>query len=223
MGSNFDLIIFFLGLVTYSNIEQCFCVNSKKVTPLRRITPTQVKGDGKKGKSSPAFASSPFSSSHSMLDSHGSPASLQEERDLLKIMKSKRKNKGDSPWGYRTSPSPQTGIRSPPSHVLGDFIITPPKHPTAVPDAWQKNKSKPDESLISTPSPYKSPDASEASDILTADPGSREQSEKQSCIEEIQPVQAVKDKVIFHIKLDALAKIYSRCIMGKFESFQFCT
>ncbi|XP_066026194.1 codanin-1-like [Pocillopora verrucosa] len=185
---------------------------SKKVTPSRRITPTQVKGDGRKGKSSPAFASSPFSSSHSMLDGHGSPASLQEERDLLKIMKSKRKNKGDSPWGYRTSPSPQTGIRSPPSHVLGDFIITPPKHPTAVPDAWQKNKSKPDESLISTPSPYKSPDASEASDILTADPRSCEQSEKQSCIEEIQPVQAVKDKVIFHIKLDALAKIYSRCI-----------
>lgn len=138
-------------------------------------------------------------------------------------MKSKRKNKGDSPWGYRTSPSPQTGIRSPPSHVLGDFIITPPKHQTAVPDAWQKNKSKPDESLISTPSPYKSPDASEASDILTTDPGSREQSEKQSCIEEIQPVQAMKDKVILHIKLGALAKIYSRCIMGKFESFQFCT
>ena len=68
-----------------------------------------------------------------------------------------------------------------------------------------------------------SPNASEASDILTADPESCQQSEKQSFIEEIQPVQAVKDKVIFHIKLDALAKIYSRCIMGKFESFQFCT
>ncbi|KAJ7352920.1 negative regulation of DNA replication [Desmophyllum pertusum] len=88
----------------------------------RRITPTQVKSDGKKGKSSPAFTSSPFASSHPVLESHGSPASLQEERNMLKLIKSKKKKQGDCPWGNRTSPSPQSGIRSPQLHVLGDFI-----------------------------------------------------------------------------------------------------
>ena len=202
-----------------NHLKQLFLANSKKVAPSRRITPTQVKGDGKKGKSSPAFTSSPFSSSHSVLESHGSPASLQEERDLLKLMKSKRKNKGDSPWGNRTSPNPQSGVRSPPLHVLGDFIISPPKQSATMPEAWQNGNSKLNNSLLSTPSPYKHSNVNDSLDILASEAVhvSHQQSEEQSCKGKFQYVQVVKDKVVFRDKLDALATIYSRCILGEFE------
>ena len=198
----------------HCNFKHVF-VNSKKVTPSRRITPTQVKSDGRKGKSSPAFASP-----HTVLESHASPLSLQEERNMLKLMKSKKKNKGDSPWGNRTSPSPQSGIRSPPLHVLGDFIVTPPKQPTSL-DSWQHGHSKLDDSLFSTPSPQKniSNVNNNSPDILTSDSVNSLQFQEQTPKEKVQFMQADKEKVVFHEKLDALAKVYSWCILGKLESY----
>ncbi|KAL9952210.1 hypothetical protein ACROYT_G039425 [Oculina patagonica] len=185
---------------------------SKQVTPSRRITPTQVKSDGKKGKSSPAFTSSPFASPNPLLESHGSPASLQEERNMLKLMKSKRKNKGDSPWGNRTSPSPQSGIRSPPLHVLGDFIVSPPKQPTTL-DAWQHGHSKLNDSLLSTPSPYKNSSVKNSTGTSSTNNVSSQQFQEQTQQEKVQFLQVDKDKVVFHDKLDALAKVYSKCIL----------
>ena len=182
------------------------------MTPSRRITPTQIKSDGKKGKSSPAFTSSP-------LESNGSPASLQDERNMLKLIKSKKKSKGDSPWGIRTSPSPQPGIRSPPLHVLGDFIVTPPKQTMIPADAWQQNHSGTN-GLLSTPSPYKDLNGNNSSDISVTSDSSCRQFEEETCKDKTQFVQVVKDKVKFHHKLDALAKLYSRCITGKLQCFE---
>ncbi|KAJ7352923.1 negative regulation of DNA replication [Desmophyllum pertusum] len=145
--------------------------NSKKVTPSRRITPTQVKSDGKKGKSSPAFTSSPFSSSHPVLESHGSPASLQEERNMLKLMKSKRKTRGIPLGEIELVPAPNL------ASDLPNFT------------SW------------------------EISSCFGADAVSSQQFEEQACKERTQFLQVVKDKVVFHDKLDALAKIYSRCIL----------
>lgn len=135
---------------------------------------------------------------------------------MLKLMKSKKKNKGDSPWGNKTSPSPQSGIRSPPQHVLGDFIITPPKQPTSL-DSWQNGNSKLNESLFSTPSPHKNSSNlnNNFPDILTSDSVNSLQFQEQTQKEKVQFIQADKDKVVLHEKLDALAKVYSVCILGK--------
>ena len=195
-------------------ISSCFFVNSKKVTPSRRITPTRVKSDGKKGKVSPAFSSSPFTSPHTVLESYGSPASLQEERNLLKLEKARKKNKGDFSWGNRTSPSPQSSVRSPPLHVLGDYIVSPPKQPTTS-DPLEKSHSKPNDSLRSTPSPCKNPSGENCSETGATGAASPQQLEEQTYKEKAQFMQVDKDKVVFHHKLDALAKVYSRCILGK--------
>lgn len=200
-----------------------FFVNSKKVTPSRRITPTQVKTDGKKGKVSPTFSSSPFTSPHTVLESHGSPASLREERNMLKLMKSRKKNKGDSPWGNRTSPSPQSNIRSPPLHVLGDFIVSPPKQPTTS-DPWQNSHSKLNDSLLSTPSPCKNPSVDNSSGNGATGATSPQQFKEQTHNEKVHFIQVDKEKVVLHDKLDALAKVYSRCILGEsiFSHTYFC-
>ncbi|XP_073249807.1 codanin-1-like [Porites lutea] len=181
--------------------------SSKKVTPSRRITPTQLKSDGRKGKWSPAFSSSSLT-----LESNGSPASLQEERKMLKLMKAKKQNKGDSPWGNRTSPSPQAGVRSPPLHVLGDFIVTPPKQ-TVVTSASQHKHSTAN-SLLSTPSPYKDHNGNNSLDISATSDSDFQHSEEEALKDKTQFIQVDKEKVSFHDKLDALAKIYSKCIMG---------
>lgn len=195
-------------------ISSRFSVNSKKVTSSRRITPTQVKSDGKKGKVSPAFSSSPFSSPHTVLESYGSPASLQEERNMLKLERARKKNKGDFAWGNRTSPSPQSSVRSPPLHVLGDFILSPPKQSTTS-DYLEKSHSKPNDSLLSTPSPCKEPGGENCSDNIATGAATPQQFEEQTNKEKAQFIQVDKDKVVFHHKLDALAKVYSRCILGK--------
>ena len=190
-------------------------VSSKKSTPSRRITPTQVRNDGKKGKSSPLFTSSPFASGQPVLDSHGSPASLQEERNMLKLMRSKKKKGGDSPWGNRNSPSPQTGVRSPPSHVLGDFIVTP-KQTTTSNNSWQSNHCTTRNSLLSSPSPYKDINENSSPDIFVTNDFSQQHVEQQTCQEKPQFVQVDKGKVDSQDKLDALAKIYSKCITSMF-------
>lgn len=133
---------------------------------------------------------------------------------MLKLMKSRKKNKGDSLWGSRTSPSPQSGIRSPPLHVLGDFIVSPPKQPTTS-DSWQNSHSKLNDSLLLTPSPFKNPTVDNSPDIVATDAASPQQFEEQTHKENVQFIQVDKDKVVFHDKLDALAKVYSRCILGK--------
>ena len=206
------------NLIPY-NLNYFSLIHSKKLTPSRRITPTQIKSNEKKGKSSPAFTSSPLISSNTSLESHGSPASLQEERNMLKLMKSKKRNKGDSPWGNRSSPSPQTGIRSPPFHVLGDYIITPPKQTTTA-SAWQQGHSTTGNSLFSTPSPCKDLNENSSPDLLAKQDLSCGQVEEPTCKEKTQFVQVDKDKVNFHNKLDALAEIYSRCIKGELQSFE---
>lgn len=99
---------------------------TSKSTPSRRITPTPVKAGHDKPLSpfsSGTFVSSPLSSQG---DSSLSPTSLQEERNMLKAMKSKRRSKGDSPWGNKTSPHNNSGYRSPSYSVLGDFIACSP-------------------------------------------------------------------------------------------------
>lgn len=178
------------------------------MTPSRRITPTQLKSDGRKGKWSPAFSSSSLT-----LESNGSPASLQEERKMLKLMKAKKQNKGDSPLGNRTSPSPQAGVRSPPLHVLGDFIVTPPKQ-TVVTNASQHKHSTAN-SLLSTPSPYKDHNGNNSLDISATSDSNFQHSEEEALKDKTQFIQVDKEKVNFHDKLDALAKIYSKCITGK--------
>ncbi|XP_029207694.2 codanin-1-like isoform X1 [Acropora millepora] len=193
---------------------------SKKSTPSRRITPTQVKSDGKKGKTSPAFTSAGISFSQPSLENYGSPASLQEERNLLKLMKSKRKSKGDSPSENRH----MGGVRSPTQCVLGDYIKTPPKQTSLSKDdrvtppkcatmstAWEPNIDT-RKRVPSTPSLVKdiigntsSPNAMATEDLKC------QKGEKQ-----IQTVLADQLKVHSQDKLDVLAKIYSECITGNF-------
>ncbi|EDO46776.1 predicted protein, partial [Nematostella vectensis] len=85
----------------------------------RRIAPTPVKGS----KSSLSLLQSEvYMVSPIEPDSPLSPASLQEERNMLKSIKSKQQRKGASPWGNRNSPSPH---RTPPYASLGDFIVSP--------------------------------------------------------------------------------------------------
>ena len=83
---------------------------SKKSTP-RRITPTPVLNTSK----SP---SSPFPSGKTFA-AQTSPVSLEEERHFLKLMRNKKNNKADSPWGSKSPPLP----------VLGDFISSPSTRP----------------------------------------------------------------------------------------------
>ena len=135
---------------------------------------------------------------------------------MLKLMKSKRKNKGDSPWGNRSSPSPQTGIKSPPFHVLGDYIVTPPKQGST---CWHSsNSAVNNNSLLSTPSPYKDLNGNSCSDVLPVCDSSFRQLDEQACKEKTQFVKVDKDKVNSHDKLGALAEIYSRCITGELKS-----
>ncbi|XP_068691714.1 codanin-1-like [Montipora foliosa] len=195
--------------------------NRKKATPSRRITPTPVKSDGRKGKLSPAFSSTGPSFSQLSMESHSSPASLQEERNILKLMKTKRKSKGESPWENRNSPSAQTGVRSPPLHVLGDYIITPPKqtttsknHVITPPNAWQPNINTGGR-VLSTPSPVKDFIGNASlQQSLVADDLSSQRDEKKTCKEEIQAVQVDQLKVNSQEKLDVLAKMYSNCVTG---------
>ena len=197
----------------------------KKSTPSRRITPTLVKSDGRKGKLSPAFSSAGPSFSQLSMESHSSPASLQEERNILKLMKTKRKSKGESPWENRNSPSAQTGVRSPPLHVLGDYIITPPKqtttsknHVITPPNAWQPNINTSGR-LLSTPSPDKDFIGNASlQQSLVADDLSSQKDEKKTCKEEIQAVQVDQLKVNSQEKLDVLAKMYSNCVTGEVSS-----
>ena len=133
---------------------------------------------------------------------------------MLKLMKSRKKNKGDSPWGNRTSPSPQSGVRSPPLHVLGDFIVSPPKQPTTS-DSWQNSHSKLNDSFLSMPSPSKNTGVDDSLDNAATVATSSQQFEEQTHKEKVHFIQVDKDKVAFHNKLGALAKMYSRCILGK--------
>ena len=139
---------------------------------------------------------------------------------MLKLMRSKKKNKGDSPWGNRNTPSPQTGIKSPPFHVLADFIITPPKQ-TTTSNAWQPNHSTTKNSLLSTPSLYKDINGNNSPDILVTSDLSQQHVEKQTCQEKPHFVQVDKDKVNSQEKLDALAQIYSKCITSMFLHYTF--
>ena len=166
------------------------------------------------------FTSSPFVSGQPTLESHGSPASLQEERNMLKLIRSKKKNKWDSPWGNRNTPSPQTGIKSPPFHVLGDFTITPPKQ-TTTSNVWQPNQSTTNNSLFSTPSPYKDINGNSSPDILVTSDLSHQHVEEQTSQEKPDFVQVDKDKVNSQDKLDALAQIYSKCITSMFPHYTF--
>jgi len=142
---------------------------------------------------------------------------------MLKLMKSRKKNKGDSPWGNRTSPSPQSSIRSPHPHVLGDFIVSPPKQP-ATSDPWQNSHSKLNDSLLSPPSPCKSVDISSDNGATGATCSSPQQFEGETHKEKVHFVRVDKEKVVFHDKLDALAEVYSRCILGEsiFSHNYFC-
>lgn len=133
---------------------------------------------------------------------------------MLKLERARKKNKGDFAWGNRTSPSPQSNVRSPPLHVLGDFILSPPKQSTTS-DHLEKSHSKLNDSLLSTPSPCKEPSGENCSDNIATGAASPQQFEEQTHKEKAQFIQVEKDKVVFHHKLDALAKIYSRCILGK--------
>ena len=133
---------------------------------------------------------------------------------MLKLERARKKNKGDFTWGNRTSPSPQSSVRSPPPHVLGDFIVSPPKQSTTS-DHLEKSHSKPNDSLLSTPSPCKDPSGETCSDNGATGATSPQQFEEETHKEKAQFIQVDKDKVVFHHKLDALAKVYSRCILGK--------
>jgi len=142
---------------------------------------------------------------------------------MLKLMKSRKKNKGDSPWGNRTSPSPQSSTRSPQLHVLGDFIVSPPKQP-ATSDPWQNSQSKLTDSLLSTPSPCKNSSVDISSDNKATVAASPKQFEEQTHKGKVHFIQVDKEKVVSHDKLDALAKVYSRCILGEsiFSHNYFC-
>ena len=133
---------------------------------------------------------------------------------MLKLMKSRKKNKGDSPWGNRTSPSPQSGVRSPPLHVLGDYIVSPPKQPTTS-DSWQNSHSKLNDSFLSTPSPSKNTGVDDSLDNAATVATCSQQFEEQTHKEKVHFIQVDKDKVAFHNKLGALAKMYSKCILSK--------
>lgn len=133
---------------------------------------------------------------------------------MLKLMKSKKKKKGDSPWGNRNSP--QSGIRSPPYHVLGDYIITPPKQ-MVLTNAWQTSNSSINNSLHTTPSPYKDFNGNSSSDIMVTGGLNSHQIEEQTRKGQVQSVQVHKDKVDSQDRLDALAKVYAKCITGKLQ------
>ncbi|XP_015780287.1 PREDICTED: codanin-1-like [Acropora digitifera] len=192
---------------------------SKKSTPSRRITPTQVKSDGKKGKTSPAFTSAGISFSQPSLENYGSPASLQEERNLLKLMKSKRKSKGDSLSENRH----MGGVRSPTQCVLGDYIKTPPKQTSISKDhivapkcatmstAWEPNIDT-RKRVPSTPSLVEDITGNTSSPNAMA----TEDLKCQKVEKQIQTVLADQLKVHSQDKLDVLAKIYSECITGNF-------
>lgn len=203
-------------------------LSSKKSTPSRRITPTPVKSDGKKGKVSPAFTSAGISFLQPSLENYSSPASLQEERNLLKLMKSKRKNKGDSASENRH----MGGVRSPPLCFLGDYIITPPKQTSVSKDysvtppkcATMPTARQPDidtrKGVLLTPSSVR--DAVENTSqphVMSAEDLKCQKVKKQSYKEQIQTVLADQLKVNSQDKLDVLAKIYSECITGKLVSY----
>lgn len=195
--------------------------SSKKSTPSRRITPTQIKNDGKKGKTSPAFASAGISFTQPSLENYSSPASLEEERNLLKLMKSKRKSKGDSPSENRH----MGGVRSPTLCVLGDYVKTPPKQNSVSKDdrvtppkfatmstAWEPN--------IDTRKRVPSTPSSGKDFIRNTSPQNAMPTEDLKCQKVEKQIQTVADQLKVHSqdKLDVLAKIYSECITGKLVS-----
>lgn len=69
--------------------------------------------------------------------------------------------------------------------------------------------------MFSTPSPCKSSNVNNSPDILATDNLSSQQFQEQTQKEKVRFVQVDKDKVVFHDKVDVLAQVYSRCILGK--------
>lgn len=178
---------------------------SKKRTP-RRITPTPVKEDQSKRRSSTSpFSSGSFVTSPLASESQGSPSSFQEERNMLKIIKSKRRSKGDSPWGIRTSSSPVSVIKTPPPPVFGDFLVTSsPKssHAKSLEDLERqihRGATKSDTSLACN------------DDVTSSNAEMQEVDVKKT---DVSLVVVSKEHVTHKEKLLVLAKVYSNCITG---------
>ena len=136
---------------------------------------------------------------------------------MLKLIKSKKKNKEDTQWGERMSPSFHVGVRSPPL-VLGDFIVSPnsrshsPKN-SAMADACQQGHTAINQSTWSTARTCK--DVNENNSPLASSSDGLKVTHSEDAIKSTaQAVQVKKDKIGFQDKINVLAKVYSNCITG---------
>lgn len=200
--------------------------SSGNKTPSRRITPTPVKNDNRKSTS--PFTTSPFTSTSPIGDSSLSPVSLQEERNMLRAMKSKRRNRrDDNSWGTKMSSSPHSGSKS---VVLGDFISPPALERTMGRDLnthevnshhskqflKQKNIVHPrvqceDESQRS-PGVDKTPCVTDKNSVKETIKSSNEKSNVDTT-----PTHTIEpDKIEYKDKINILSRLHSTLIKGKY-------